>query len=361
MRQLRIEDLDDLATGAAVLGTGGGGNPYRGKLMAELAMRETGPVTVLEPEELDDDALVIPVWNIGAPVCSMERIHKGDEGLRALRALEKFLGREAAAVSPVEVGGSNSTLPLRVAAQTGLPVVDCDGMGRAYPEVHMVTATLFGVPVTPGTIVDAAGNCVYLETADHEQAERLARVVCVQMGGTASMAAFSMTARQLREAMIPGTLQLAQRIGSAIRQARRSHTDPVEAILEITGGLRLFEGKIVDLERRVSRGWAKGHYDVQGKDEVLRVDFQNEFLIARTLAGQVLCTVPDLITALDTQTGEPITTENLRYGYRVTVLGIPCDRRWRTPEGIALGGPGHFGYEYPYVPVEEQRKMESTS
>ena len=26
--------------------------------------------------------------------------------------------------------------------------------------------------------------------------------------------------------------------------------------------------------------------------------------------------------------------------------------RWRTPEGIALGGAGYFGYEVGYVPVE---------
>jgi uncharacterized protein len=56
---------------------------------------------------------------------------------------------------------------------------------------------------------------------------------------------------------------------------------------------------------------------------------------------------------VDSQTGEPVATESLHYGYRVTNLGLPCNERWRAPEGIALDGAGYFGYEVDYVPVEE--------
>jgi uncharacterized protein len=85
----------------------------------------------------------------------------------------------------------------------------------------------------------------------------------------------------------------------------------------------------------------------------MTVRFQNEHLVA-ILDGEVVCMVPDLIAILDTERGEPITTENLRYGFRVTVIGIPCDAKWRTPEGIALGGPRHFGYDIDFVPVESR-------
>ena len=61
------------------------------------------------------------------------------------------------------------------------------------------------------------------------------------------------------------------------------------------------------------------------------------------LTRSMLCCVPDLIMAVDSQTGEPVTTESLHYGYRVTILGMPCNGRWRTPEGIALGGAGYCG------------------
>jgi DUF917 family protein len=70
--------------------------------------------------------------------------------------------------------------------------------------------------------------------------------------------------------------------------------------------------------------------------------------------GEVVVSVPDLITLLDAETGEPITTEAMRYGLRAVVVGIPCAAPWRTPEGLELVGPKYFGYNIEYVPVEER-------
>ena len=62
--------------------------------------------------------------------------------------------------------------------------------------------------------------------------------------------------------------------------------------------------------------------------------------------------MPDLITVLNVETGNAITTEGLRYGARVAVLGIACHPIWRTAPGLALGGPVHWGYDHEYVPLE---------
>ena len=56
MWQVGEDDLEAIAIGAGILGTGGGGNPYIGRLRARQAIREYGPVTVLDPEELPEDA-----------------------------------------------------------------------------------------------------------------------------------------------------------------------------------------------------------------------------------------------------------------------------------------------------------------
>src|SRR3712207_8680713 len=53
--------------GAAILGTGGGGDPFIGKVMAQQAMEEEGPVLLMDPDELDDGALVLPTAMMGAP------------------------------------------------------------------------------------------------------------------------------------------------------------------------------------------------------------------------------------------------------------------------------------------------------
>lgn len=71
--------------------------------------------------------------------------------------------------------------------------------------------------------------------------------------------------------------------------------------------------------------------------------------------GEIVATVPDLIIVLGQEGGEPIPAESIRYGFRVSVVGLPCDKRWRTKEGLALAGPREFGYDIDFVPVEAAR------
>ncbi|MCC6673944.1 MAG: DUF917 family protein, partial [Thermomicrobiales bacterium] len=41
---------------------------------------------------------------------------------------------------------------------------------------------------------------------------------------------------------------------------------------------------------------------------------------------------------------------------RVAVIGIPGDERWRSDAGLEIVGPAYFGYDIPYVPLEERRR-----
>jgi DUF917 family protein len=164
-----------------------------------------------------------------------------------------------------------------------------------------------------------------------------------------------MSGAELRRVVIPFTVTLAVELGEAILAARRRHTDPLEAALEVTGGCVLFRGKVVDVERRLAAGFARGTVRLEGlgpdRGSELSVDFQNENLIARR-DGEVVAVVPDLICLVDLETAEPVTTEVVRYGLRVAVLGIPAPTMLRTPEALAVVGPAAFGYDdVPYRPL----------
>lgn len=351
-RKINPADMEAIAVGAAVLGAGGGGDPYIGKLLAQRAMAQHGSVELISLDELDDDDLIIPSAGMGAPTVGVEKLPAGDELVKAFQMLERHLGKKAKAVMPIEVGGGNSTAPFLVAAALGLPLVDCDLMGRAFPELQMVTGTLYGVSATPMAMADDKGNALVLNCVSNEWTERLARSVTVEMGCIAKMALYPMTGRQLKEAAVPDTITLCEQIGQAITQARREGRSPVAAVAQVTGGFELFQGKVQDVKRATIAGFARGEAVLEGAGETCRVSFQNEHLVART-DERVLCMTPDLIVMLDAETGQPITTESLRYGFRVALLGIPCDRRWRTPEGLKLVGPRYFGYDLDYRPVEE--------
>ena len=355
MWEANEDNLEAIAMGAGILGTGGGGNPYIGQLRARQAIKEHGPVTVLDPEELPEDAQVICVGGIGAPTVGVEKV-RDLQSLYALRAIEEFTGKKATALISNEIGGSNSVEPLIPAAMTGLPVVDADGMGRAFPEFQMKTFFVYGVPCCPMAIADEKGNTVVItETISPAWAERLARAITVQMGCVACYAVAPMTAEQVRRTAVLNTLSLARNLGDAVITARARGEDPIEAILGTYPGKILFNGKIADVDRRTTAGFARGSLSIQGlanyDGEQLAIEFQNENLIARR-DGQVVCTVPDLICVVDSETGEPVTTELLRYGLRVTVLGLPAPDLWTTPEGLAVAGPRVFGYDTDFSPIQ---------
>jgi uncharacterized protein len=354
--QITKENLDDFATGATVLGTGGGGDPYIGKLMAEQAIEEHGPVDLVDPQDIPDDELVVPSAMLGAPTVMVEKLPRGTESLAAFEALETSMGQEAYATMSIEAGGLNSTVPIAVAAATGLPLVDADGMGRAFPEVQMVTLTLGGISATPMSIADEKGNSVFLDTVDNNWAEQFARTTSIEMGGACMIATYAHTGAQLREYAILNSMSLARDIGETIRTAKSRSADPVEELLALTDGYELFEGKIMDVERRTEGGFAVGEATIDGLGECegreLQLDFQNENLVARDPEYGIVASVPDLITVLDAETGDPVTTEGLRYGHRVRVVGMPCSDKWRTDAGLDLVGPQYFDYEIDYEPIE---------
>lgn len=357
MRALNVDNLEEIALGAAVLGTGGGGDPYIGKLMARDAMERHGPVTLIDVAELADDALVVPTAMMGAPTVMVEKIPRGEEIVNAFKALQAYLGRPITATMSCEAGGLNSTTPFTVAATLGVPLVDADMMGRAYPELQMVTPTLYGVSATPMAIADEKGNSAIINTIDNRWTETLARTLTIDMGCAAMIALFAMTGKQVKDCCVPGTLSYIEKIGRTIREAHARHRDPIEAVRDVTNGFVIWQGKVADIARRTETGFARGEANIAGSGDyegrTLTIEFQNEFLMARD-GDKPLVTTPDLITVLDAETGEPITTESLRYGFRVVVLGLPCDARWRSEAGLKLVGPSYFGYDVPYVPVEER-------
>ncbi len=354
IRKVEASDLEDIATGGAVLGTGGGGDPYIGKLMAQQAIRKHGPVSLVDVADLPDDALIVPACMMGAPTVMTEKLPQGEELLNAFHQLEKLMGRKIDAVLCCEAGGVNSTIPFVIAAATGLPLVDGDGMGRAFPELQMVTFTLHGVSATPMVMCDDKGNSIVLDTVSNAWTERLARAATIEMGGSALLTFYPMDGATAKRAVVRGTLSLCARIGATLRETKAAHGDPVAALVDLLDASVMFHGRIQDIERRTEGGFARGKAVLTGVEEYrgqeLRLDFQNEFLIAER-DGKVLATTPDLISVIEADSGMPVTTDSLRYGQRLIAIAYPCDPKWVTAAGIELVGPRYFKYDRDYQPI----------
>ena len=81
-----------------------------------------------------------------------------------------------------------------------------------------------------------------------------------------------------------------------------------------------------------------------------RVRFKNENIVAWK-DGVVSVLPPDLISVVDSRTAMAISNPEFEPGRAVTVLGFPAPAIWRTPAGLRVFGPAHFGLDEAYRPL----------
>lgn len=355
-----LTHLDDLALGSVFLATGGGGDPYVPKLITAEALRTFGPVPLLAPNDVEDDAFIVTVGSVGAPTVSLELLPSVEDAARTLDAFEKYIGRKIDAVASFEIGGGNSVIPICAAAAKGIPVIDGDGMGRALPEAQMMSYPIGGVKPTPALAYDYAGNLVTFETDTTETYERHIRAFSMAAGGMITVAEHAMTGQQLKETIIPGTVSFSIRLGALLRE-KRGQADrllrPLKALFEtsIYGDCKLlYSGKVIDKTTRIIGGYDIGEAAIQdftGVTEPLSINIKNEYLLARQ--GEVVrASVPDLITIVDFETGAPINAERLRFGQRVAVFATGCPKFYRSKHALKVVEPRCFGFDIDYVPLE---------
>ncbi|WP_313665088.1 DUF917 domain-containing protein [Shinella sp.] len=357
MRELEFDELEALAIGAGVLGTGGGNHPHLELMCAEADYRRGKRVTILDPQELADDARVAVICIMGAPLVTKERLPEPVAICKAVRLMEAHCGKPFDAIMSIEIGGENAFFALLVAMELGLPVVDADTMGRAFPEAQMASFAIRGLPVAPFAIADVRDNAVLIPEAENAtRIERIGRKIVVELGSIAGTCAAPRTGREIKDHAILNSIGRALDIGNAVLAAKRSGRDPVEAVLDVEKGKLLFSGKVHDVSRRTTDGFVRGRAVLSGNGRFegrqLEIDFQNEFSAAWLDGMRVAC-VPDLITVLDEESAEAVGTEVLRYGQRVKVVALPADAIMTSPEGLAVVGPRAFGFDFDYQPFTE--------
>lgn len=348
-RTLTVDDIDDLAIGAWVIGTGGGGSPHLNHLNVQRLMHDGQRFELIDPTELDDGAHVAVVSTMGAPLVMQERLQDSRDVARAVEIMADHLGSPFDAVMATEVGGSNAFQPLMAAAHLDIPVVDADAMGRAYPEAQMTSFAIAGLQPWPLALVDPRGiEAVISHVPTWKWMERASRALTVEAGSMAATCKAPRTGLEVKRWSVANSISLAIELGATVRQAQATHQDPVDAVVAAAGGLKLFGGKITDVERRTTGGFLRGMAAIDGLDQWsgqrLELDFQNEWLVAR-LDDRPIVTVPHLICVLDVETGEAIGTETARYGQRAAMIAMPAPELFRSADGLRYVGPRAMGYD----------------
>ncbi|MEL7485789.1 MAG: DUF917 domain-containing protein [Pseudomonadota bacterium] len=360
--KITADEVSAIALGGAFLATGGGGDTLIGEILAETALETCGGVDLVALQDLRDDATVVAIGAVGSPTVMQEKPSNGDEPLWALKALETFLGRKADALIAFEAGGVNALAPLCAAAAAGIPVVDADGMGRAFPELQMESFSIYGVSATPLAAAAELGDSVIIDHARNSAiAEKLVRnFAVVAGGGQCTSAEHVMDGATAKRVSIDGTISLCKDIGDLIVAHGARINGFVSALTNRLAPThygavkKIFEGKLIDIDRRVEGGYdfAVARFTpLAASGSPMTIHIKNEYLYAEQ-DGRPMATTPDLICMLDLETGRPITAETLRFGQRVAVIAVGAPALMRTERALQVVSPRNFGFDVDYVPIE---------
>ncbi|KAH3943079.1 hypothetical protein HBH53_179370 [Parastagonospora nodorum] len=375
-------DLELIATGCGVLGTGGGGPTHHEYLKSLHALRTGGDkkMRIISPESLnDDDILCFGSW-YGSPSVINERIAGGNEIAAGINAVNKVVGNESFdGLFIDEIGGGNGLSAFPTGVHFDVPIVDGDAMGRAFPTMYHATFSVYGHALSPCVLSDARGNTsVVMHTDTPSRLEKLLRSAAIELGLGCAVCANPLPGSVIKSYGVPNTLSLAWYLGRAVHNARKNKTAYVDAIFNICAGKLLYSGKVIDVRRHVGGGYTMGSVTIApfsdserdstavptqsyiSNDRFMVIPFQNEYLYAalRDSEGseesqEIICTVPDLISILG-QDGEGIGSQDLRYGLRVNVIALPAHPLWKTEQGIKVGGPEGFGLNVPVLSIDNQ-------
>jgi len=236
-----------------------------------------------------------------------------------------------------EIGGSNSMTPLRVAIDLGLAVVDADPMGRAFPELQMDTFNIGGVSTTRPRSRTKRANVVILSGTR----ERLDGATGQSGDDTDGRSAGLPCRAAWPPAQVAGIWGANTATASDRRCGVPARERRVETTLAPLGARLLFRGKIVDLERVTTGGFARGTVTMQGiagdSGDAACGDPEREPGGLARRPGRGHGARPDLHTGR--RHGEPIGRKS---ALRSTGdgRGLAADAKLSTPAGLTVVGRG---------------------
>lgn len=374
MKILTKEDLYDYVTGASILGCGGGGSAEFGKNMIDEAFEKNYKFTLVDINEIKEDNILCILVSVGGgvskeikdKVAPYTQMFEQSQEARLVRLsksakeLSEYIGKDIFSYVAAETGAMNGILPMYLNAREGKPSIDGDACGRAKPEMGLSLTKVANMSVTPLSMVSPFMETIILKNAvDDYRAEDIVRSVAVASGGGVTVARCPGTVKEYKNAIVHNQISLCIKIGKVIREAKTAKTSPEYAYEKASGAVKLFEGKVKSftMEGKGGFNWGDWYIDGEGtyKNHKMRIWFKNEYLIAWIDdKPKIMC--PDLICVIEKSSFEGLSNfvEDKTHNNKVvSVYGIKAVDQWRTPKGIEIFGPKHFGFDLGFKPMEQ--------
>ncbi len=366
-RILTEQNLVDILIGSCIQSTRNC-DPSESIAEVKTALAEGKVFKTISVDDVPEEGMVVAVQGIGGGGPWQHVIERTTEqGLKKIEDPRRatvelfadFMDKDVAALVRSEAAGATATA-LLLGAEMGIPTLDGGITGRAVPEVQQSIPWINGIASVPTAIITPWGDQIIIKHAiDEYRVEDISRAIAVASGGDAWITMTPMSGEQLERGILKDNLSEAELYGRTVREAREAGQDPIDALVKVAGGYKLFEGVVSKAEDRGERGFNWVEAEFTGVDEfagrTYRVYVKNENIVG-WIDGRLDAMAPDYIYNLDPDTGE--STLGVGYGgyvvgEKVAMVGVPAPAPWRSEKGVELIGPKHFGFDFDYIRIEE--------
>ena len=358
MQQLNRQDLEDVLLGTVIMGAGGGGDIAEGRAMIDAAFAADKTFDLVTLDEVPDDALICTPYLLGSitPLSAKEEcVYAGltdsdvDPILQAYAEFQTHLGQEFYGTTACELGGSNTAAAFFPAVMNGHKIIDADPAGRAVPEITHSTYYLAGLPAAPIYAVNQFGESFLIDKVkDDQRAETLVRALSQVSRNTSAAIDHALPMRDLRDALIPGTISMAMKLGKVCRDAMAAGADAAVQVATVGRGAVVFSGAVSDLTYQTDEGFTVGQIVLAGQDahqgSHMKISVKNENM-ACWLDETVFATVPDLICLFDAETGAPIANPDVKQDQFIQVVILPAPAAFTGEKGLSIFGPSYAGID----------------
>ena len=340
MQAVRLDRAagEAVVLGGAVLGGGGGGSMKGGMANVELAV-SLGTPTMVQLDQLSDQALVITSSGVGAPAAKEKMVRPVDH-IRALQLFQAMDSRELAGIICNENGAGSGVNGWIESAASGLPMVDAPCNGRAHPTGLMGAMGLHRVEGYVSRQTGVGGNPElgkYLELAVQgslQHTANLIRAAAVEAGGLVAVMRDPVSAAYLRENAAVGATAQAMAIGRAMLAAKAQGAEAmIQAAADQLGGYIACRGRVGGISLTTVGGYDVGELVVQG-DAKMALSFWNEFMTLEQ-EGVRKASFPDLITLMSLETGLPVSSAEAKEDQEVAVL-VAAKQNLNLGKGVLL-------------------------
>lgn len=321
-----LKDLDSIAYGCSLLGSGGGGSTTYPLMIAKNSLINYGSVQIISKKDLKDDDLIVPIGYAGSPLVCKEKIPSKKSLIKLFSFIEFFYKKKITALTVTEIGGGNGLVPFFIAGELNLSILDADMLGRAFPKVSMISSNVYNVLPEISFLVDDKEQISTIAANDFDELEHYARALAMAAGSSIAIVPQVLSGKQAKDILIHQTLSKAFDLGNKIKK---------NDINELPGKM-IAEGKIIFIDQSISDGFSNGKIIIEAFDnEHYTVLIKNEYL-AILKDDNFIAKTPDIISVLHRDTMKPILSDELEWNMGVYIFQMKTEDIWYTKKGYQL-------------------------